>query len=183
MQQTTIGAAFVAWNSPDGKTRLEIWCALYDSWADKCARLLAHVISLCLAVNVRLLCRDTAGQERYATLAPMYYRCVPLRIAHCLELLSGSWAWIDRQCVHSVPGHDQEIFVVSLRGCGLPEGRTGACRNAAGILVVYDMTDRASFDRAIRWLTELPSTMPADTVLVLVGAPLACLLPDLAFFD
>lgn len=44
-----------------------------------------------------------------------------------------------------------------------------ACRNAAGILVVYDMTDRASFDRAIRWLTELPSTMPADTVLVLVG--------------
>jgi hypothetical protein len=47
------------------------------------------------------------------------------------------------------------------------------CRNAAGILVVYDMTDRASFDRAIRWLTELPSTMPADTVLVLVGAYLA----------
>lgn len=82
-QQTTIGAAFVAWTSPDGKTRLEIW--------------------------------DTAGQERYATLAPMYYR------------------------------------------------------NAAGILVVYDMTERASFERAIRWLTELPSTMPADTVLILVA--------------
>lgn len=43
------------------------------------------------------------------------------------------------------------------------------CRNAAGILVVYDMTERASFERAIRWLTELPSTMPADTVLILVG--------------
>ena len=27
MQQTTIGAAFVAWTSPDGTTRLEIWCA------------------------------------------------------------------------------------------------------------------------------------------------------------
>lgn len=38
------------------------------------------------------------------------------------------------------------------------------------------MTDRASFDRAIRWLTELPSTMPADTVLVLVGALTSVLL-------
>lgn len=28
VQQTTIGAAFVAWNSPDGATRLEIWCDL-----------------------------------------------------------------------------------------------------------------------------------------------------------
>eukprot|EP01025_Chloroclados_australasicus_P030744 TRINITY_DN30921_c0_g1_i8.p1 TRINITY_DN30921_c0_g1~~TRINITY_DN30921_c0_g1_i8.p1 ORF type:complete len:275 (+),score=16.91 TRINITY_DN30921_c0_g1_i8:122-826(+) len=82
-QVTTIGAAFLAWSSPDGSTRMEIW--------------------------------DTAGQERYATLAPMYYR------------------------------------------------------NAAAILVVYDMTDRSSFERAERWLVELPSTMPADAVLVLVA--------------
>lgn len=36
-----------------------------------------HVISLGLAVSGHLSCRDTAGQERYATLAPMYYRCAP----------------------------------------------------------------------------------------------------------
>jgi Ras family len=43
-------------------------------------------------------------------------------------------------------------------------------RNAAGILVVYDITDRTSFERAVRWLDELPNTMPSDAVLVLVGA-------------
>ena len=44
------------------------------------------------------------------------------------------------------------------------------CRNAAGILVVYDITDRTSFERATRWLDELPNTMPSEAVLVLVGA-------------
>ena len=44
------------------------------------------------------------------------------------------------------------------------------------------MTDRASFARAIRSLTELPSTMPADTVLVLVGVALICLPVLLAVF-
>jgi hypothetical protein len=50
------------------------------------------------------------------------------------------------------------------------------CRNAAGILIVYDMTDRASFERALRWLNELPNTMPSDAVLLLVGVILASLL-------
>ena len=45
-----------------------------------------------------------------------------------------------------------------------------SCRNAAGILIVYDMTDRSSFERALRWLDELPNTMPSDAVLILVGA-------------
>ena len=46
-----------------------------------------------------------------------------------------------------------------------------ACRNAAGILVVYDITDRNSFERALRWLDELPNTMPSDAILILVGTP------------
>jgi mevalonate pyrophosphate decarboxylase len=82
--------------------------------------------------------------------------------------LAASVSCIATGAVRIVPCHQKDSDVVKMRDIGRLRADS-ACRNAAGILVVYDMTDRASFDRAIRWLTELPSTMPADTVLVLVG--------------
>lgn len=58
---------------------------------------------------------DTAGQEKYRALAPIYYR------------------------------------------------------NAVGALIVYDITDRASFDRVAIWVRELQSIAGASMAIVIAG--------------
>ncbi len=59
--------------------------------------------------------QDTAGQERYAALGPIYYR------------------------------------------------------DANGALLVYDITDRQSFDRVKQWVKELKKMKEGDCVLVIIG--------------
>lgn len=62
-----------------------------------------------------MFCRDTAGQERYASLAPLYYR------------------------------------------------------GAAAALVVFDITQEDTFEKAKYWVTELQKNTTGDLVIILVG--------------
>ena len=45
----------------------------------------------------------------------------------------------------------------------------GYCRNAAGVLLVYDVTRRASFDKVLHYLEELKEHGPTGLIIMLIG--------------
>ena len=113
----------------DRTVRLQLW------WAP----LEGHMRVAVVAINAKVLCRDTAGQERFRSLIPSYIRdssvaVVVYDVTSALRRRAQCWA--------------------TARGV-LPD--TSSC------------ADHASFVNTTRWIEEVRAERGGDVVVVLVG--------------
>lgn len=87
-----------------------------------------------MCVMFLLLCRDTAGQERYQTITKQYYRRAQVIPPYLPSLepgcLHGSWE-------HSDSNHS---FLWTL---------------VQGIIFVYDITNQPSFQHLAKWVSDV----------------------------
>ncbi len=132
--KVTVGAAFMSHSVhlPDGTTvKFEIWCCHHLHPAASMGG-----PECCAAERVMVLSRDTAGQERYASLAPLYYRWegMPLCSHACLCMMP--------RCLTGL---------LHVRG-----------RGASAAAVVYDITNAESFQKAKHWVSELQKNASGD---------------------
>ena len=70
-----------------------------------CLMLQVHISIRCTEMLLFPVCRDTAGQERYASLANLYYRganaaCIVFEITICDIKARSGWATLCALCVH-----------------------------------------------------------------------------------
>lgn len=109
-QESTIGAAFLTQTVSvgDATVKFEIWCAL------SAPAVRAPAPSADLETSH---CRDTAGQERYHSLAPMYYRgeAAQLRPSACPSAWGAGLILFRclrrrRCCHHRVRHHEQRLI-------------------------------------------------------------------------
>lgn len=159
-QESTIGAAFLTKTLPEHGVKFEIWCAA-RAWQEKAAsggaapwlgvchvrRAHAGLPSASMqAALADALCwsrRDTAGQERYHSLAPMYYRCA---------------------------APPTQLVAVTIKARATPRRRAGGGhRGAAAAVVVYDITNADSFAKAKSWVKELLRQGNPAMIMALAG--------------
>lgn len=95
-------------------------------------------------VRVNLAIWDTAGQEKFHALGPIYYRDSNGLPAHTLLAHSSRFFFLWTSHTHK---HTTET----------------------GAILVYDITDRDSFDRVQNWVKELRKMLGEGIVLVIAG--------------
>lgn len=100
--------------------------------------------------SVMLHIWDTAGQERFHALAPLYYRDAKVRYGYggCGNPLA-----------------DEACCVGRTRN----GGEMAAALLVQGALLVYDITDRESFERMQNWLRELKKLVGSEICIVIAG--------------
>ncbi|KAF0032711.1 hypothetical protein F2P81_015001 [Scophthalmus maximus] len=103
-------------------------------------------------VKVKLQIWDTAGQERFRSVTHAYYRSLvhKLQVSPLHSLHRGA-----QSCIKSV--HEWR--------CDFLEIASGI----SALLLLYDVTNKSSFDNIQAWLTEIHEYAQQDVVLMLLG--------------
>lgn len=112
------------------------WCNVF---------ILCLVMVCCWCVSCFfLLCRDTAGQERYQTITKQYYRRAQVIPPYLPSLepgcLHGSWE-------HSDSNHSLLWTLVQ------------------GIIFVYDITNQPSFQHLAKWVSDVDEVSQSSTLI------------------
>ncbi|XP_077931086.1 ras-related protein Rab-26 isoform X6 [Halichoerus grypus] len=111
-------------------------------------------------MKVKLQIWDTAGQERFRSVTHAYYRD-----AHGELVGAGRQPQEAEAVLRGCPGSEHGR---PAGGCGRQEAvLTGPLPPA--LLLLYDVTNKASFDNIQAWLTEIQEYAQHDVVLMLLG--------------